>query len=280
MLLSQERPGKSGDKVLVEGRKLLQEAYLSGWMPEFLVLEDGIADKWSEAPWNEIQEWVQAGVPAVFATAVQMARISRLASPPPVVGVVRVPPDWPVRRQMPQAGSSERTLPPWWMVLEQIQDPGNLGNIIRTADWYGFKGLICSTDTVNCYNPKVLQASMGSAFRMPVYYSELSPDALSRITRMEWSIMEDFEAENTLKQNNTHVSIVGTVLAGGLGLGQIKFPAQGGLLLIGNESRGLSLHLQGLCTHLVTIPAWGQAESLNASVAAGILAQAIRQQSE
>jgi TrmH family RNA methyltransferase len=93
--------------------------------------------------------------------ASEMERISQFNSASTLIGVFHEP--------IPHVfDPNERVL-----VLENIQDPGNLGTIIRTADWFGIKQIVCSEDTVNCYNSKVIQSSMGSAFRIPVFYENL-----------------------------------------------------------------------------------------------------------
>ncbi|NND77082.1 MAG: RNA methyltransferase [Flavobacteriales bacterium] len=135
-----------------------------------------------------------------------------------------------------------------YLGLDHIQDPGNLGTIIRTCDWFGVKTVICSEDTVEKYNPKVIQASMGSIFRVIVEYVDL------------------LEYCNKLKNND--IDIFGTTLSGEQ-VTTVNAPKKG-LLLIGNESRGLSSELLGICTHERKIPRLGGSESLNAAVACGI----------
>lgn len=132
--------------------------------------------------------------------------------------------------------------------LDRIQDPGNLGTIIRTCDWYGIKDVVCSTDTVEKYNSKVIQASMGSVFRVNVHYLDLVSYCKS------------------LKNNK--IRICGTSL-NGESLNTSNAP-KNGLLLIGNESRGLSSEVLEQCTEERKIARYGNAESLNAAVACGI----------
>ena len=132
------------------------------------------------------------------------------------------------------------------LVLDQIQDPGNLGTIIRLADWFGLTKIVCSKDTVDCFNSKVIQASMGSIFRVKLIYTDL---------------------EEYLK--NTNLPIFGALLNGN-NVYQTQLP-QKAILVMGNEGNGLSESVQNLVNQKVTIPKFGGAESLNVSIATSIL---------
>jgi RNA methyltransferase, TrmH family len=132
------------------------------------------------------------------------------------------------------------------LILDDIQDPGNLGTMIRICDWFGIKNIVCSTNSVDVYNPKVVQASMGSIFRSNVFYKNL----------------EDF-----LPLLN--IPIIATVL-GGENAYDLQWEKECAIV-IGNEGNGISNSVLNLCSSKVTIPNLGGAESLNASTAAGIL---------
>jgi RNA methyltransferase, TrmH family len=138
------------------------------------------------------------------------------------------------------------------LVLDSIRDPGNLGTIIRTADWYGVKRIIASEDTADFYNPKVLSATMGSFTRVEIQYVSLV-DYLTAARH----------------------PIYGTFLDG-IDVHQLSFKA-GGLIIIGNESNGISSEVGKRVTQKITIPRIGNAESLNAGIATGIVLDAIRQ---
>jgi TrmH family RNA methyltransferase len=133
------------------------------------------------------------------------------------------------------------------LVLDDIRDPGNLGTIIRLADWYGIKNIICSETTAEFYNPKVINASMGSFFRINLYRRNL----------------KEFLSENKRRK------IYGALLEGE-NVHQVKF-ASDGLLIIGNESHGIHQDLISLISNKITIPRIGQAESLNAAMATAII---------
>jgi RNA methyltransferase, TrmH family len=138
------------------------------------------------------------------------------------------------------------------LVLDDIRDPGNLGTIIRTADWYGISKIIASEETADFYNPKVLSATMGSFCRVVMYYTSL----------------EAYLAKSNLP-------VYGTFL-GGTDVHTQKFEG-GGLIVIGNESNGISSSVEKFVTQKITIPRIGKAESLNAAIAAGIVLDVIAQ---
>jgi TrmH family RNA methyltransferase len=133
------------------------------------------------------------------------------------------------------------------LVLDNIRDPGNLGTIIRLADWYGINNIICSETTAEFYNPKVISASMGSFFRINLYRRNL----------------KEFLSKHQSRK------IYGALLAGE-NVHKIKF-ASDALLIIGNESHGIHPDLTPLITDKITIPKIGQAESLNAAMATAII---------
>ena len=133
------------------------------------------------------------------------------------------------------------------LVLDDIRDPGNLGTILRVADWYGIKKVICSTTTTDLYNPKVIAASKGSFCRVQVYYCDLPAF---------------FEANSC--------PIYGAVLAG-QSVYETVFKQTASYLLLGNEANGVSQVLNQLISHPITIPRAGGAESLNVGIATAVL---------
>lgn len=142
----------------------------------------------------------------------------------------------------------------WTIVVDTLQDPGNLGTIIRIADWFGIQEVILSENSVEVYNPKVIQATMGSFTRVGVSYQNLE----------SWLPLQSRPA-------------YGAVL-GGENLYSTKFP-DSGILVLGNESKGISKDLLQLIDHQIEIPKRGGAESLNVSVACSIFSNEIMRQS-
>lgn len=166
----------------------------------------------------------------------QLQRISQLQTPQSVLAIAKKPP-------LPALSFNNQLT----LLLDGIQDPGNLGTILRTADWFGISNVIATTDTADCYNPKVVQSAMGSVLRVHVWYTA---DAAALVA-------------------GAGVPVYGALLQGENVY--TKRCIQEGLLLIGNESKGIRPPLLPLVQHPVTIPRVGKAESLNAAVAASII---------
>jgi TrmH family RNA methyltransferase len=139
------------------------------------------------------------------------------------------------------------------LALDNIQDPGNLGTIIRIADWFGISTIICSPTCVDVYNPKVVQATMGSIFRVNVCYTAL----------------KDFFTQNK------SLNVYGALL-GGDNIYKTTIKKENSVLLMGNESKGISDDLLEFVYHKITIPQFGVAESLNVAVATAILCSEYR----
>lgn len=131
------------------------------------------------------------------------------------------------------------------LVLDGVQDPGNMGTILRTADWFGITNVICSVDSVDVYNPKVVQATMGSLSRINVFYTDLD-DFISHI----------------------NLPVFGALL-NGQNIYKTNFGMEG-LIVMGNEGNGIRPTVQQLVTKGVTIPRIGKAESLNVAIATAI----------
>jgi TrmH family RNA methyltransferase len=140
------------------------------------------------------------------------------------------------------------------LVLDDIRDPGNLGTIIRIADWYGIDHIIASPTTVDCYNSKVITASMGSFARVSVTYHELTLVLKESEKQKLPVLIGDMEGESIHTSN---------------------LPKHG-LLVMGSESHGISSAVRGFASTTLSIPCFGKAESLNVSVATGILLDALR----
>jgi TrmH family RNA methyltransferase len=133
-----------------------------------------------------------------------------------------------------------------YLALENVKDPGNLGTILRGADWYGVTDVICSENCVDVYNPKVIASTMGSFIRIRVHYVDL----------------DEF-------LNTTELPIYGAVL-GGKVIHEMNKLAPG-ILIMGNESKGMSEQMKAKCDELLMIPSFGGAESLNVAMATTVL---------
>lgn len=214
---------KSGRKsegcFIVEGNKLVDEACLSPNLNiKFIV---GKEDSYN----NDI--------PFKAASPTQMERISALKNAPAVLAVIEIP-------------NNKFKIGKKVLCLDHIQDPGNLGTMIRIADWFGIDQIIASENTADIWNPKVVQATMGSVFRVNVHYQSL-PSFLEKCK----------------------LPIYGAVM-NGPSIDSVALP-ESAVLVIGNEGQGISDEVNRLISHPISIPRFGSAESLNAAVAAGIL---------
>ncbi len=136
------------------------------------------------------------------------------------------------------------------LVLDGVQDPGNLGTIIRTADWFGFKRVICSNDTAEAYNPKTVQATMGSLARVEIFYEDLP------------TLLE-----------NIKIPIFGALL-NGQSIYKTNWGKEG-LIVLGNEGKGISNEVIKLINQAITIPQIGKAESLNVAISGAIFCSEI-----
>jgi RNA methyltransferase, TrmH family len=181
---------------------------------------------------------VPAHLPQIEVNPSELARISGMKTPNMVLTIAK-------KRAGMTLNTAEENLV---LLLDDIKDPGNLGTIIRTADWFGVKQIVCSSETVEMYNPKVIQASMGAIFRMNLMYSSLQ--------------------ENLKSLKESGFKLFGANMNGSNAF-ETEFPTKSAIVM-GSESHGISKALQ---TQLetITIPKKGDSESLNVGIAAGIL---------
>ncbi|MDD2346404.1 MAG: RNA methyltransferase [Bacteroidales bacterium] len=176
----------------------------------------------------------------------EMKKISHLHSPSPVLATFKI--------KKNQMFDFKNNTVSSVLFLDGIQDPGNLGTLIRTADWFGIKNIVCTNNSVDCYNPKVVQSTMGSLARVHISYSEI--DEFFKI------VPADF-------------SIVGSYMEG-TPIGNFSFPSKS-ILIIGSEGKGISSDTASYITHKISIPRLSKnndknsIDSLNASVAGAII---------
>ena len=208
---------------IAEGVKLVNEMIAAGYPLKAVYA----LDNW-ESP--------DASIEVTRIEAFELEKMSLLQTPNQVLAVA----------MMPQQTNAIELAGQLTIVLDGIQDPGNLGTIIRTADWFGIQQIVASEDTVDVYNSKVIGATMGSFMRVQVSYKNLAA----------WL--------PTIK-----LPVYGALLEGE-NIFTTKAPKQG-LLVIGSEGKGIRENVIDFITHPVTIPKTGGAESLNAGIAAGII---------
>ena len=220
--LSQKKFRDSEGMFVVEGEKMVQEALKSGFEVERVLRKEEIGEA-------------------------AMARISALSSPSPVLAVVRIPDS---RVQAPGDGL--------YLALDGIRDPGNLGTILRIADWFGIDAVYASEDTVELYNPKVVQATMGAIFRVPFYTAHI-PSLCSSYSGPVYGTFLD--GENMYS----------------------KELSSKGIIVIGNEANGISKETAAAVTDRLYIPPFPAddpgSESLNAAVATAVTVAEFRRRS-
>lgn len=213
----------------VEGEKMVDEALRSGFDVETVYRKDEIGEE-------------------------QMGRISSLSSPSPALAVVRKPQD--INLSSDDALSGALGQSGLYLALDSIRDPGNLGTILRVADWFGIDAVFAAPDTVDVFNPKVVQATMGAIFRVKFHYAEIP--ALCRAAVSAGG------------------NVYGTFLDGSDMYEKQLNPGKDSpsVIVIGNESNGISDEVAGLVSDRLYIPPYPKndtgSESLNAAVATAI----------
>jgi RNA methyltransferase, TrmH family len=218
---------------VAEGKKIVEELLESATIEVVHVYASG--NYFGSKPFTQVTEE-------------EMKKISALTTPPNIMAVCRIPKE---NNSLPDL-QNELAL-----ALDDIRDPGNLGSIIRIADWFGIKHIFCTPECVDAYSPKVVQASMGSIARIQLDYKNLRT-ALQQCAEKQIPVYgAKLDGTSILKEQlSTH-----------------------GLLMIGNESNGISPELGQYITHAIKIPSYqGGAESLNAAMATAILCAEFRRE--
>lgn len=213
----------ANEMFIAEGPKLVDELLQS----DFSIKKIYATDEWCAHN--------KTNVPVTSVTTEELQRISHLETPNKVLAVVEK------KKVKPPSLTNKITI-----ALDGLQDPGNLGTIIRIADWFGVEDIIASNDTSDVYNPKVVQSTMGSLIRVNVFYTDLTSFLKSIDITVYGALLEgkNLYEMNTIKE---------------------------GIILIGNESKGIREETIQLVKQAITIPRKGKAESLNAAVATGII---------
>lgn len=245
--LSAGKGRKATGLFLVEGIRAVAEMNLAmpGAMREIVA---------TAAWWGEHPDFpVASGVDQYVAKKADIDRISTLSTPQPIIAAFAIP-ETPV----PSVSelSSQLTV-----ALDSVQDPGNLGTIIRLCDWWGVRHLFCSTGTVDCYSPKVVQSSMGALGRVAVHRVSL-PELITELIGCD-------------------VPVCGTFMQGDDIL-HSPLPASGAMLVLGNEGNGISPEIERLVSRRLTIPSFAPAdhvESLNVATACAVCLAMFRRNS-
>jgi RNA methyltransferase, TrmH family len=235
--LSHKKFREASAEFIIEGPKIVEEFLLN--RPE-LINEIFTLDTWLQGAKRMLSSVKPEKVFSVSEN--ELEKISGLSTPNQVMALVQKP-------NQPTVPDLRNRIT---LVLDNIQDPGNLGTIIRTADWFGIDQVVCSKESAELYNPKVIQSTMGSILRVAVIYTDIE----------QWI------------EKVQDIPIYCTAL-NGMNLYETG-PVKEGLLIIGNESKGVRASVMQAATKKITIPRFGGAESLNAAVAAGIVMAQLR----
>jgi len=227
--LGQKKFRQQEGKFIAEGPKLVNDLLemKSSSIQEIFALKE----------WIEDNKKIADSYQVVEITTIELEKISQLSSPNQVVAVVK---QFAIDENIEVKDKIT-------LVLDNIQDPGNMGTIIRIADWYGVDQIVCNTQSADMYNPKVIQSTMGSIARVKVFYTELS----------NWLVKQNTIPIYAAMLNGDDVTVMQKI--------------KEGIIVIGNESKGISDDVLKLISKKITIPQKGKAESLNAAVATGII---------
>ena len=232
--LHQKKNRKEQNLFIVEGLKSILEFANSDYKIDSVFYTENLMPKLSNLSRNIKFHQVSLE---------ELSKISVLSTPQAILALVKIPEQGEINTLKLQDS--------FYLALDGVQDPGNLGTIIRSADWFGLNTIICSMDTAEVYNPKVVQASMGSLARVNIIYTEL----------------KDFF-------DNIKLPVFGALL-NGRSIYETNFGKEG-IILLGNEGKGIRSELLNQIKHPVTIPRFGKAESLNVAISASIFCSEIR----
>lgn len=236
--------GKTG-LLLVEGRKSIMDLLGmcdsdTAWLPEYiLTTSESLESIRGYMKMKGVEE-----IPFYLASQSDMREISSLSTPPDVIAVCRLP-----ERRTESEILASTISPDLYIMLDGIQDPGNLGTIIRTAHWFGIRRIFASYDTVDLYNPKVVQSTMGSLAKVSVDYVDLEK----------------------LSDANPDIPLIGLLLEG-KNIYKACLPSNA-FIVMGNEGNGLSDALRKRLSMALTIPPYdpsNHSESLNVAIATAI----------
>ncbi|MEJ2634176.1 MAG: RNA methyltransferase [Calditrichia bacterium] len=227
----------------VEGTRLCREALASGWKIEAVFLNESFLQHLDSSEFEKILH--RSNLKHEVLGDTNFRKLADTEHPQGVLFIVRMP-----ETSLPPAPSVGKIN--FVLILDGIRDPGNMGTILRSADWFGVEVIYASTDSVDFYNPKVIRASMGSFFHVPF----IETDSLPQIIR-------------ELKKSDFH--IIGTSLQSKRSMENLSHRDPPFALILGGEAQGMSPALMALADSMVKIDKFGKAESLNVAVAGGVL---------
>ena len=237
--LKQRKSRWEHEQILVEGEKCIAELCKSDWSVERIYFT---------TPWEGADFWsgLEGVTPdmAMLVSSKDMEMMSAMKTPPGLLATAKPPKDF----------NSKFTTNGLTLYLDNVADPGNVGTLIRVADWFGLSGVVVSPQSADPIGPKAVQSAMGSIFHIPIAvraFEDLPEEMITHAVGLD---------------------------AGGQNLFEDPFDEPPTLLVVGSESHGVSQHIKARCHSMAAIPGAGRAESLNASVAGAIAVASIVQQ--
>ena len=227
--LGQKKHRDEAGVFIAEGPKLVAELIVS--------IPEQVLEVYALANWISEHASLAHNSKIIAVNEEELQKISQLSTANQVLAVVKK------MVELPAIDMVGKII----LALDTIQDPGNLGTIVRIADWFGIEQIVCSHACADMYNPKTVQSTMGSIARVKFHYTDLA--AWLSLQQDIQIYGADLEGQNISKVSRPHEAI----------------------LVIGNESKGISDEVKARITKRITIPRVGKAESLNAAVATGII---------
>jgi len=236
--LSSKKTREESGLFIAEGEKLITELSNAGFRFEMLFLTDDFQKKFAKIQCEKIITHKE-----------ELAKISSLMNPSSALAICY---------QRRENTINTYSIDDLTLALDNIQDPGNFGTIVRTASWFGIRHILCSENTVDCYNPKVIQATMGAIAHVKIIYTDLR-SALNNYASNEVAIYGTFMEGKTIYRE------------------KLK---ENAIVVFGNEGKGISKEVQQVITHKISIPSFRNGdltvESLNVSIAASIVCSEFR----
>ena len=220
---------KAEQLFFVEGEKAVLEVLAAHWPVKALFGTSDFFDRYPDTAY--------AAEMSQPCSAAELEQVGTFTSNNAALAVVAIP----------QYAPFHETPGEWTLVLDAVNNPGNIGTIIRIADWYGIRHMLCSADTVDTFNPKVIASAKGSFLRVKLHYGYLAP-CLAQAKQPVYGAFLD-----------------------GASVHQLALPKAGGFIVLGNEANGISPQIAAHVSQRITIPAFGKAESLNVGIASAVI---------
>ncbi len=239
--LKTKKGRKTQKRFLIEGMRLCEEMANSNWEAESVLFTSSFQN--SSGGKKLLQKFERKNAKPIPVKPEKIKKLSETVTPQGIIAVAKIK-----KFSLNELWSEGSNI---ILALDAIRDPGNVGTLIRTVDAFGIDGVLLSSDTVELYNPKVVRSTMGSIFHLPIF--------------------DEVDLEKTIPQlKKRNFKIYGTDAKEGKDPDKVDFSKKI-CLLIGSEAEGLNENLLKLSDEIIRIPIFGRAESLNVSIAGGIL---------